>query len=279
MYLMDYHMHSEHSTDGRDSILRMTEAARERGLKEIAISDHFEPTMGDEEYASYNAKKYFSEIEKTRETIGAEVKIKASVELGQPHIFPEYSLKLIKNNDYDYVIASAHKMSDNTDFGDLVYSEDNLDEHCEKYLNELMKLTAWNQFDCIGHLDLVKRYASRYGIEAKLLNYIEKLEIVLKTLIYNGKGIEINTSGLRQSAKECMPGGNILRLYKELGGEIITIGSDAHNHSDVGAGVHEAIELLRTAGFEYMTSFEKRKPEMIKLDPGRTSWFQVKKTA
>ncbi|SHJ10643.1 histidinol-phosphatase HisJ family protein [Parasporobacterium paucivorans] len=279
MYLFDYHMHSDHSTDGQDSIMKMSTAAAGKGLREIAISDHFEPTLGNEAYPSYDAEKYFREIKEANEMFGQKIKIKTAVELGQPHVFPEYSLSLIENHNYDYVIASAHKMSDNTDFGDLVYSRENLDDNCGKYLTELENLAGWNKFDCIGHLDLVKRYASRYNIEAKLIHYREKLENILKTLIENGKGIEINTSGLRQSAKECMPGYDILRFYKELGGEIITLGSDAHNHFDVGAGIADAVELLRTAGFEYMTVYEKRKPEMIRIAQEKTFWFQAQRTA
>jgi len=278
MYLYDYHTHSNHSTDGKDNINSMCIAAVKKGLKEIAISDHFEPTRGNENYPVYDPEKYFGEIEEANHFLKGIINVKAAVELGQPHHFPKYSRKLIMENSYDYVLASAHKMSDNTDFGDLLYSSENLSDHCMKYLDELEALAKWNMFDCIGHLDLVKRYAANFNLNPRLIEYKERLETILKTVIENGKGIEINTSGLRQSSGECLPDMDILGFYRELGGEIVTIGSDAHSTEDVGKGILDAAELIYESGFEYFTVFDKRKPSMIRIS-GRPSVYFIGKTS
>jgi histidinol-phosphatase (PHP family) len=235
------------------------------GLKEIAITDHFEPSSGNEEYPYYRPENYFFDVLKAKAIFQKKIKIKTGIELGQPHLYPEYSLKLIQAHQYDFVLASSHKMQDNIDFGEIIYSEENVSAYCIKYLSELKALAQWNQFDCIGHLDLVKRYASKFNVKANFMDYRDKLEEILKIIIQNGKGIEVNTSGLRQSAKECMPGLDIIGFYRQLGGEIITVGSDAHTAADVGKGIKEAIEIIRLAGFEFMTVFENRKASMIKI--------------
>lgn len=279
MFLCDYHMHSDNSTDGNNTIEQMCAAATKVGLNEIAISDHFEPTTGNENYSWYNKEKYFREIQKANELYNKELKIKRAVELGQPHLFQESSLKLITSNPYDYVLGSAHKMADNVDFGDLRYNAENLTEYCNKYLDELENLAGWNQFDCLAHLDLIKRYAAKFNLSTRLIDYKDRMETILRTIIYNGKGIEVNTSGLRQLAKECLPGLDIIEFYKQLGGEIITIGSDAHNSDDVGKGIMEAVELIRNAGFKYITIYNDRKPEMIKISYKRSVYFVPQKTA
>ena len=264
MYLYDYHMHSLNSSDGRNSITDMCVKAVAVGLREIAITDHFEPTRGNEKYPYYKPDSYFFDMLKARVIFGTHVNIKYAVELGQPHLYPEYSLKLIESYPYDYVLASAHKMKDDTDFGEIVYDQNNREDYCFKYLDELKSLVQWNRFDCIGHLDLVKRYASQYDVKVNFMDYREKLEEIFKILIKNGKGIEINTSGLRQHAKECLPGLDIVKFYRQLGGEIITVGSDAHNSEDVGKGIRDGIEIAKAAGFDYMTVYTRRQPFMIR---------------
>jgi histidinol-phosphatase (PHP family) len=279
MYLYDYHTHSVNSTDGKDEIKDLCINAVSKGLMEIAISDHFEPTKGNESYPAYKAEKYFAEIQEAREFCSSKIKIKTAVELGQPHLFPEYSLNLINTHKYDYVLASAHKMENNTDFSELIYHEENMDFNCLKYLAELHVLAEWNNFDCIGHLDLVKRYAANYNTRACLMNYREYLEEVLKIIIHNGKGIEVNTSGLRHASKECMPDLDIVSLYYQLGGEIITVGSDAHAAEDVGKGIGDAINIIKNAGFNYLTVFSGREPHMIRISDKPSVYMFSKQTA
>lgn len=271
-------MHSNHSRDGRDTISSLAYAAADRGLREIAISDHFEPTSGNESYSGYKPQKYFEDIREAGWTFGSKIKIKAAIELGQPHRFPQQSTQLIGNHRYDYVLASAHKMADDEDFGELAYSSENLSIYCLRYLEELKGLAMWNGFDCMGHLDLIKRYAANYSLNARLADYRYRLEEILKIVIQNGKGIEVNTSGLRQASGECLPDFDIISLYRQLGGEIITIGSDAHRSEDVGKGISDAVKIIERAGFSYVTVYEDRKPRMVRITdrpsiclPGRNS--------
>lgn len=272
MYLYDYHCHSEHSMDGTDSIAELCAAAIAAGLQELAVTDHFEPTPQDEKASDYQAKKYFAAVEKASSLYQEKLKLKYAVELGQPHLYTTRSEKLLADHPYDYVLASVHMLPTGEDLGFIAYSKENISFYTQAYLDELKKLARWNKFDCLGHFDLLKRYAMMRGVETDFMAYREQVEEILKIVIANGKGIEVNTSGLRQESKECLPGLDILKLYKQLGGEIITIGSDAHFAKDVGKGVKEAIELLKTAGFKYATVYTQRQPEMIKIS-GRPSGY------
>jgi len=97
------------------------------------------------------------------------------------------------------------------------------------------------------------------------MDYKDRLEEILKILIQNRKGIEVNTYGLRQSSKQCLPDFDIISFYLQLGGKIITVGSDAHKAADVGEGVRDAVEIISNAGFKYLTVFSNREPHMIRI--------------
>lgn len=273
MYLYDYHMHTNYSLDGNNTIRELCESAVKLKLKEIAITDHFEPTKKNDDYLYYKSDIILKDILEARKVYGDRINIKFGVELGQPHLYTKCSEVLIKENHYDFVLASVHKMDTDEDFSELNYKNIDIQLYCEKYLHELKQLVKWNKFDCIGHLDLVKRYGSMYGVKINLMDYKEELKEILKMLIENGKGIEINTSGLRQTAKACLPDLDIIRFYRQLGGEVITVGSDAHFAEDVGKGIREGIEIARNAGFKYMTIFTERKPEWIKIDYSKNNFI------
>jgi histidinol-phosphatase (PHP family) len=266
-YLMDYHIHSTHSTDAISSITEICQSAINRGFSEIVITDHFEPSIGDELYEVYDQKSYWSEIVKAKQLFKGKLKVRMGVELGQPHIFQVGSKIVMQDFPYDYVIASAHKLPDGRDMSEIDYSRISIEDVCEMYLKQIKNLIDWQNFDCVGHLDLIKRYSANiYGKNLSLNCQHELLTQVLKKLITSGKGIEINTSGLRQTPKETMPGLDVLTLYHQLGGEILTIGSDAHHAEDVGKGISEAVILAQDAGFRFITSFNKRKPIQIKIN-------------
>jgi histidinol-phosphatase (PHP family) len=140
------------------------------------------------------------------------------------------------------------------------------DDLCETYIKELEQLAVWGRFDCIGHLDLIKRYSANfYKSRVTLMSKHDLLKKVFKIIIPMGRGIEINTSGLRQGPRETMPGLDVLKLYRSLGGEILTIGSDAHCMLDQGRGINDAMELAAEAGFKYITVFDSRKPSFVRI--------------
>lgn len=265
MKLVDYHVHSLHSSDSKASLEDISHTALNKGLKEIVITDHFEPTSLGNEHTYFNPVAQGAAIEILNEELAGKLLIRQGVELGQPHHYSELIKELKDKVNFDYIIGSAHKDEYDIDVNQLDYRQEDLDNISRKYLKELLLMVKANQFDCIGHLDLIKRYASRQGITLSLSSYQEQLEEIFRILINNGKGIEINTSGLREAMNSFMPDFDIVSLYKELGGEIITIGSDAHQTKDVGEGLDLAIDMLTHVGFRYITVFDKRIANFMKI--------------
>ncbi len=273
-YLFDYHVHTTYSTDGHSTMLEVCKSAVKNGLREIAITDHFEPTKGNESYPQFKANEYRLEIEELRERFKGKLKIKMGVELGQPHLFLDTTREMVNSMEYDYIIGSAHKLPDGMDFSEYNYSRSSMEEACGIYLKQVESLAKVSDFDCVGHVDLVKRYSTNhYKTRVTLMTLKELAEQVFSKLILNGRGIEINTSGLRQSPMETMPGVDVLKLYHELGGEILTMGSDSHHALDVAKGLDIAVENARQAGFRYLTLFNKRKPEFIKISQDKDFFY------
>jgi len=267
MYLCDYHLHSHRSVDGKDSVWEMCEMAIQKGLKEIAFTEHFEPTREDEEHLIYDPVLSWKEVRQVRQELRGKLKIRLGLELGHPHHFPKVSEKRIEAAPFDYILGSAHKFKDGRDVKELHYEEWPQEKILTVYLKELKALLDWGHFDCVGHLDLFKRYSYPvYRRRVSLMDRRDLLEIVLRQVIDSGKGLEVNTSGLRCECRETFPGEDVLFLYHQMGGEIITVGSDAHQAGEVGSGIREAIELVRRAGFRHITVFESRKPRWISLE-------------
>jgi len=157
------------------------------------------------------------------------------------------------------VLASIHFVDDIVLYGNE-YTKDNIDWFMKKYLECLYKTADTCDFDCLAHLDLIKRYAAWCGMQVEFSDYEDELIPILKRVIERGKGIEINTSGLRQGVNETLPGLYILKLYKALGGKILTIGSDAHEKENIGANITDGLSLALKAGFTEICTFKGRKP-------------------
>ncbi|MCG8484498.1 MAG: histidinol-phosphatase HisJ family protein [Clostridia bacterium] len=259
MFLIDYHLHTYRSDDARHSLMQICQYAVRKGIKEIAVTDHFEPTAENVNYSGYNPKACIRDIEKARRAYKGWLNIKFGIELGHPHLYPESSERIINQYPYDFVLASGHKMKGDVDFSEINYQFVDLNKYCNIYLDNLKALAEWGQYDCVGHFDLVKRYAARQGVKIDLYkDYKDKVTEILKIIIKKNKGIEINTSGLRQYSKDCLPDYDIVKLYHELGGNIITVGSDAHTAPDVGEGVVDGYKVLLNAGFSHVTIFDQR---------------------
>jgi len=146
------------------------------------------------------------------------------------------------------------------------------EEFCRKlidvYMDELIELSMVDCFDVMAHIGYPVRYTRKAGInvDINVKTYGEKLAQVLKNLIERGKGIEINCSGFRNPlVGGTIPTLDVLKLYKDLGGEIITVGSDAHNIDQAGTGLREGFDILRDLGYKYVTVFEKRKPRFVEI--------------
>jgi histidinol-phosphatase (PHP family) len=188
------------------------------------------------------------------------------LELGQPLADIEVTERILSDSRLDFVIASMHELPEHDDFAFLNYTKDNAAMLLEKNFNEILKIAKWGKYDVLGHITYALRYIQgEQGIEVDMLPYREIISEIFKAVIENGKGIEINTSGLRQKYGKTFPTFDYIKMYHDMGGEIITIGSDSHKTADLAKGVAEGIQLAQQAGFKRIAYFKNRKPHFLNI--------------
>lgn len=273
MIITDMHVHSHFSSDSSEQPEAIIETAIAKGFSYVYFTDHHdmdfpanknEPNMDFQLDFDAYIKKLFELREKYRDRI----EVRLGVEQGIcPEIAPRIAT-LSNQYPFDFIIGSSHLTSLTN--GDPYYPEyyagkTNTEAYREYFMSEVDNVKLTDGFDVYGHLDYAVRYCPDPTFEYNFKDYQDIFEVLLKDLIDKGKGIEINTAGITKIGYP-HPHIETLKLYKELGGEIITIGSDAHKSEDIGFGFDVAEELLKTIGFRYYTVFQKRKAEFIKLN-------------
>ncbi|WP_304943075.1 histidinol-phosphatase HisJ family protein [Vallitalea guaymasensis] len=263
----DYHMHSSISPDSNVPMEEMCQAAIDKGFREIAITDHFEfystGIIGNRFNEAY-LDEYFETINECKEKFNGRLIIKKGIELGQQHLQLEMSDRIVQLYKFDFVLGSVHKIK-NVDLSQIIYNNSIIDIYCKRYLEQVYELVDKGDFDSLAHLDLIKRYASKRNVKVNLIDYRIELAQIFERLIERNKGLEINTSSLRQGLDEPFPAIPILKMYKSMGGEIITIGSDSHNPLDIGKDFDKVINILEDIGFRNIYTFDNRKIQRIEL--------------
>ena len=264
MYLIDYHIHTNNSFDSKTIMKELCEAAIEKGLGEICITDHFSVKEGLPSNGYLNFEKYSNEVSECRELYGHKLKIKMGLEVCEPYENDVELGKIINMIPFDFVLGSVHNFDYNVGLSAFM-STHNKDESYRRYFNEVNKVCQSPYIDVVAHLDLMKRYAFNTHGLYDFNKYKQIIEEVLRNIINSGKGIEVNTSTLRSKVNEFMPSIDILKLYYELGGKIITVGSDCHNVEDLAKGIELAITTLKEIGFREIYTFSNRKAIAIPI--------------
>lgn len=285
--LIDCHTHCRFSPDGTDEPAELAEKAIELGLTAWALTDHcecntwFEPehygidskTADSEEILMYNCCKFHNDskepVDTLKERLNGRIEFVRGVELGQPLQALDIAEQIIAYDDLDFVIGSLHNNAGVPDFYFLQYDKmpaENLSALLDDYFAQVLEMCEWGKFDVLGHLTYPFRYITgKYNISVDMGRYRDICAQIFKTLIGSGKGIEINTSSLFTDYKTTMPDKQMLALYKDLGGEVLSLGSDAHCAEKIGQGIDAGAELAKECGFRYCTYFKRHKPEFVKL--------------
>lgn len=261
--MFDFHLHSSFSEDCDTPMEEMVKEAIKKGIKEMCFTEHLDEDYPDPDWTfDLDFVKYDQKIKEMQRTYGDKIKIRKGIELGvQPHVLDSYK-KITSNEYFDFIICSMHaaKKKD-LHFGEF-FKGKSLDQAYEEFYTELFEcIKKFKRFNILGHLDLVTRYKYEDGV-GMCLDIIEE---IFKEIIPNGQGIEINTSGFYYGIGRVHPHLDILKLYKELGGEIITIGSDAHKPERLAEYYDYSVDLLKNLGFKYVATFENQQPIFHKL--------------
>lgn len=265
--MFDYHMHTTFSPDASLSIKDAIEQSILLGTKEICITDHLDYDFdGKGHDIVFNYSYYINTLYNYIEQYKDKITIKKGIEVGlQPHILNKCE-DYVADKDFDFIIGSIHSVSKEDLYSGNLFDSITQKDAYFKYFEELLYVIEnYDHFSVFGHLDMIKRYGG-YDIILPLEDYKEITITIIKKLIEKGKGIEVNTSGIRYNLGDYHPSIDILKLYLELGGEIITIGSDAHSKKQVGFELKNAVRQLKDLGFKYITTFDKLKPKFNSID-------------
>ncbi|MCF0142519.1 MAG: histidinol-phosphatase HisJ family protein [Parasporobacterium sp.] len=268
--LSDSHLHSRFSGDSQAVPEEVVQACIKAGMKHMCITDHQDldfPEVGPFNKDSFvqDQPAYFACWEELREKYKGSIDIRIGLECGIEEHTAEEQLKRTKDVPYDFIINSRHVVSREIIKLDQYFSVYGTREAMDRYFEKVYgNLTLFPNFDVAGHLDFLLRFAAD-KTEGAYSYHADRYEAILKKVIELGKGIEINTAGYRKGMNGPNPCVEALKRYKELGGEIITVGSDAHTPSDVASRFDVAEALLKEIGFKYYCVFKERKPEFIKL--------------
>lgn len=265
--MYDFHTHSHFSSDSKASMQEMAQACKNIGLKGMCFTEHIDLDYPSSEISfEFSYSEYINELESTKALFSRDFEIFAGLELGmQPHL-AEQNKALLEGRRYDFIIGSIHcvKRKDMYDGSFLEGITPN--KAVMNYFDDMLQcIDNFSEFDVIGHLDAIRRYLKGSEKIFSYDAYKEFIHDILTKLINSGKGIEVNTSALRYGLSAIHPLPEILKLYKSLGGEIVTIGSDSHSPGTLGYGFRSAMTMLSDYGFKYYTIFKDRKPVFIKL--------------
>ncbi|MFC4025165.1 histidinol-phosphatase HisJ family protein [Oceanobacillus longus] len=265
MYLTEYHHHTDNSFDSKASMDEVCVEAVKRGINEICFTEHFSVNPHVPTYGHMNFERYFSQIDSAREKYKNNLVIKAGIELCEPHLMKHEYKQALQNFDFDFILGSVHNIQE-VKLRKYMVEKDPIDVY-HGYFKEVYYLVSEADIDVIAHLDLMKRYAIETKGNYEFDHFQDILKKILNKAIERGIGIEINTSGLsNMKILEAFPTMDILKLYQSLGGKILTIGSDSHRVETVGSHLNKALKMAKEAGFNYIYTFEKRKPKAVKID-------------
>ena len=266
MFLADCHTHSRVSPDSNAPMVEMAKAAWEYGLDVMCLTDHCDLlSLEGERTLTYDWGPVLRERKGMLDAFGARVDLPLGLEFGMAHLFPEAAETILRQPGLDFVIGSCHNQDEKaggTDFYLLPY--DTLDqcyEALDNYFASMLQMAASPYYDVVGHVIYPLRYMNGPDDTPDLGRYRDQIREILRLAIDSGRGMEINT-WKGQTLAQWIP---LLQDYKELGGEILTVGSDAHAPGPLGKGIQEAYTMMADCGFHYVAVYHERKPEMIRL--------------
>ncbi|MCR5791728.1 MAG: histidinol-phosphatase HisJ family protein [Lachnospiraceae bacterium] len=267
MILSDYHVHTAFSSDSEASMEEMIQKAISLGFDRCCFTDHMDldfPAYEGWDFV-FDCDEYFDTLKQMEVKYGNKIKIIRGIEMGIKRGIEQRASELVNRYPFDFVIASSH-LIDNVDPYLPEFWENKTEEEAvmEYFESILQNVANYKDFDVYGHLDYIIRYSPYKGVSYQSMDIREISDKVLTAIIEAGKGIEINTASLRKGFLHPHPRPDILKRYFELGGEIITIGSDAHSVADYAADLKYADDLLDRLGISYYTVFENRTPIMVK---------------
>ena len=269
--LTDLHCHTRVSPDSQASFYDMAMAEYAAGVRWLCVTDHCDTvdwrTLEFYPPCRTVARRDREEYLACRDRLPADLHVRLGLELAELQFHPELTEELAGEPGLDFILGSHHITAQLGDYHELTYTDPAfLGRMWELYLDHLQWVADADYYDVMAHIGYVRRYAMAQGVDTALTlaGYGDRIEHLLRTIIGHGRGIEINCAGLRDGCGP-FPSEEILRLYRALGGEIVTTGSDAHRPADAAKCLAQGQDILRACGFRYIAVFTGRKPDFLPL--------------
>ena len=261
--LADCHLHTEFSTDSETPMRAQAERALELGIPAICVTDHMDMDYPQGEFW-LDTDRYMEAVRRLQEEYRGRLEIGFGVELGLMEHLRARQEEYLEKYPFDFVSGSVHLIHGEDPYNGELFRKYGDEEVFREYFRLSHRLLAdAPSIQSWGHLDYVVRYGQNPEVYS-YRKYADEIDAVLKLLLEKGIALEVNTAGFRTLGRT-NPEPDVLRRYRELGGELITVGSDGHQPEYLGYRFRETEELLRSCGFSYYAVFRQRKPEFIKI--------------
>ena len=262
---VDFHTHTAWSPDSEAAMERMCAAGEAAGLYAMAVTDHVE-------IPAYRADGYDKALAGSDREAGemqvkfaGRLRIARGVELGEPlHDLP-VAEELLAGYDFDVVIGSLHNLKDDQDFYYYDYANTDVLPLLDRYFEEVLAMVRWGRFHTLAHLTYPFRYFPAEKRPPDYRRWQDAIDAIFRAMAEKGLALEINVSGLRQAIGKTLPDLPLVRRFRELGGELVTVGSDAHAPEDVARPVREGLLTAKEAGFRYVAAFFGGRPELLPI--------------
>lgn len=265
MIPLDYHIHTRFSEDGHATLEAMCLRAIELGVPEIGFSEHWDVGPYEKKPRYYKPEPWYAELERLRGLFAGKLVLLAGIEIAEPHLYPQETAEVLQRAPFDYVIGSVHFVGRNFMFKGEYFQNHSADEVFDGYFDELGRMVRTADLDIVAHFDIPARTGIPiFGYDP--LRYEERIRSVLKTCIERSLALDVNVSGLRKPARNIMPDPVILKWYAEMGGQRITLGSDAHRLPEVAQHLEKGLAAVRAAGINRITHFERRQALLLPLE-------------
>ncbi len=260
--MIDYHVHSDISADCRVPMADMAAAAAAAGIREVCFTEHIDLGLVDAPDFTVDFARYCTAFAETREAY-PQLVLRMGIEAGldlrtKDDVLPQLT-------GLDYVIGSQHLVYGEDPYYQKIWDKRPQRQIYDEYLQEsLRSVQGCDYFDVLGHLGYIAKFCPYPDKLMRYTDFTDAIDAILRILVERGKGLEVNTNGLYMTSST-MPETAIIRRYRALGGEIVTVGSDAHYESVVGHAVPETLALLKEVGFNYVCAFDARKPRFVPI--------------
>ncbi|MBQ8497457.1 MAG: histidinol-phosphatase HisJ family protein [Clostridia bacterium] len=270
--MFDLHIHSKNSHDSKQTLDEICENAIARGLSGVAVCDHADTWFFDKDRTYDMIANCMNDIDAVREKYGERLEILKGVEMAEYLDYPERAERLLQAHDFDVILGSVHSIlyEDITDaYSRIDFSAmpmEKIFEFLGEYFGKMAEMVEKTDFDILTHLTCPLRYINgKYKRNVDILYFKKEIGEVLSLIQQKGIALELNTSGIGNAYGDYMPHETILRMYKDMGGKLITLGSDAHMPQYIGNGFKDAKELLRGIGFHEYCVFRQRKMSLYQF--------------